>query len=250
MSLDFNSRNGLWTGESLRVALAECRVVIGGMGGLGWNVGAALVGLGVGKLVVFDPDALDSTNLNRMWGVGLGDVGVLKVDLFAARARSVNPQLHLACHARSVPCVELEQELASPCVMIGAFDKPEPRLACQIIARANGRTYIDVGVGFDAVAGAIVGQGQVFVGTSAGPCIVCAGLRLAAPDYFVPGGDLPEPSSAALNGVLSHLAVLTFLDVIRGRDTPPLRHFSAERHQLRELPVSRRRNCPICAARN
>ncbi|MDH7483195.1 MAG: ThiF family adenylyltransferase, partial [Spirochaetales bacterium] len=55
------------TRESIRQRLAEARVGIAGLGGLGSNCAAALVRAGVGSLVLADFDIVTESNLDRQF---------------------------------------------------------------------------------------------------------------------------------------------------------------------------------------
>lgn len=72
--------------------LSTKRVLVIGAGGLG---GPALLGLaaaGVGRLVVVDGDAIESSNLARQPLFGEADLGRRKVEAAAGRLRSLFPQ--------------------------------------------------------------------------------------------------------------------------------------------------------------
>lgn len=221
-STSYLARNALWQTAELAELLAQARVIICGMGGLGWIIGGALVGLGVRRLVVFDPDRLDVTNLNRLWGLGQGDIGTPKVDLFARHARAVEPAIEVEAHALKIPGTELEIALESADVLFGAFDASEPRVEVQVLARMHRRLYIDAGVGFPEGRGARAAFGQVFVDAGVGAgCIVCAGLRLSAPGYLRGEDRRPLPSSGFLNGIVGNMAVCAWLDRLERPLSPP-----------------------------
>jgi len=58
-------RNGPAIGIADQIILARSQVAVVGAGGLGGHVILNLARLGIGKLLVFDPDTFDETNLNR-----------------------------------------------------------------------------------------------------------------------------------------------------------------------------------------
>jgi molybdopterin/thiamine biosynthesis adenylyltransferase len=64
-------------------ALATARVLLIGAGGLGGEIGEALVRKGVGKLAIYDFDRVDLTNLNRQL-FRAQDVGKPKAHRLAA----------------------------------------------------------------------------------------------------------------------------------------------------------------------
>lgn len=250
MDLDPNARNLLWQSPELAARLRESRVVLGGVGGLGWTIGGALVGLGVRKLEVFDFDVLDATNLNRLWGCTRDDVGVLKTELFRRKALGIAPGMELTAHTAKIPCESFEAALDRADVLFGAFDGAEPRLAAQLLSRPRGVPYIDSGVGFrEEAPGQRSGFGQVYVALGEeAVCLVCVGMRLASPGYNRPRLP-PEPSSGVLNGIIANLAVSTWLSLLSGATVPALLRFSWTSMTLQsQSTLDRRPGCPICGS--
>jgi len=74
-----------------QLKLHRSRVVVAGCGGLGGFVVEELARLGVGTLVVVDPDVFDASNLNRQLFATLADLGVAKVDAAVSRVAAINP---------------------------------------------------------------------------------------------------------------------------------------------------------------
>lgn len=244
---DYLARNRLWQSPNLQTRLAEARVVIAGVGGLGWQIGAALIGLGVRTLHVFDPDRLETVNLNRLWGCRREDIGSTKVGLFADLATSVNDGIDIHRYAESVPCESFERALDQADVVFGGFDRPEPRLATQLLAIEHRIVYVDSGVLLKKTDGGLVGSGQVFVYRGEeSSCILCAGLRLSSLAYL-DERSIALPSSGMINGIVSHLAVSTWVKMLSGEAVPELLHFDWNRHSTQSFErLPRNPNCPIC----
>ena len=88
-------------GASGQAALAQARVLVVGLGGLGSPVLQYLAGAGVGFLGLIDGDALDASNLHRQPIYALSDVGQSKVELARAAIARINPAVQIeACGAR------------------------------------------------------------------------------------------------------------------------------------------------------
>ncbi len=224
------------------------RVVVAGMGGLGWLIGGALIGLGVRHLELFDPDVLTIVNLNRLWGCSRDQIGAAKVDIFAQTARAVDCDIDIKTYAKAIPCIDFENALATADVVFGGFDQPEPRLATQLLALKTKTLYIDAGVAIQAGENGFFGFGQVFTSAkSTSGCIVCAGLRLDNIGYR---GERegPLPSSGVLNGVLANLAVSIWLQHLQGAQMPPLTLFNWSPLGLQPHTLQKRPNCSICGA--
>ena len=78
--------------------LAESRVALFGLGGVGGYALEALVRSGIGALDLFDHDRVDVTNLNRQILALTDTVGRLKVEAAAERARRISPDVSLTLH--------------------------------------------------------------------------------------------------------------------------------------------------------
>jgi adenylyltransferase/sulfurtransferase len=84
-------------GEEGQRAIAESRVLIVGMGGLGSPVAMYLAAAGVGRLTIADFDVVDSSNLQRQIVHGHEDIGLLKTESAAKRLRAINPGVDITC---------------------------------------------------------------------------------------------------------------------------------------------------------
>lgn len=88
-------RNRLTISIAQQRKLFRSRVVIVGAGGLGGYVIEELARLGVGTLVVVDPDTFEEHNLNRQLLGSLGNLGVPKVEAAVERVGTINPAVRL-----------------------------------------------------------------------------------------------------------------------------------------------------------
>ena len=61
----WQARTALILGESALSRLADARVAVLGLGGVGGSAAEALCRAGVGHLLLVDHDTVDETNLNR-----------------------------------------------------------------------------------------------------------------------------------------------------------------------------------------
>lgn len=86
--------------------LSEGHVAIAGLGGLGSNVACALARIGVGHLHLIDFDVVDITNLNRQIIATHETIGQPKVEVCAARMRSINPKVRVT----SMQCFYLPEK--------------------------------------------------------------------------------------------------------------------------------------------
>lgn len=95
---DIFSRTQLIFGEEAMEILANSRVAVFGVGGVGGYTVEALARSGVGAIDLIDDDKVCVTNINRQI-IALGStVGMYKVDAAEKRIHDINPQCRVTCH--------------------------------------------------------------------------------------------------------------------------------------------------------
>lgn len=92
------SRTELIFGREAMDRLAESRVAVFGIGGVGGYVAEALARSGVGTLDFVDDDKICLTNINRQILATTKTIGQYKVDAAEERALSINPQIVIHKH--------------------------------------------------------------------------------------------------------------------------------------------------------
>ena len=90
--LDQFSRTGLLLGRSAMDHLAECRVAVFGIGGVGGYVCEALARSGVGTFDLIDNDKVCLTNINRQIIATQKTVGKYKTEVMRERILDINPE--------------------------------------------------------------------------------------------------------------------------------------------------------------
>lgn len=86
------ARTQLLLGQENMEKLANARVAVFGVGGVGGYVTEALARSGIGTLDLIDHDKVSLTNLNRQILALHSTIGTYKVDAAAERIRDINPQ--------------------------------------------------------------------------------------------------------------------------------------------------------------
>ena len=110
-------------------ALAESRVAIVGVGGLGCPVAQSLVRAGVGFLTLIDPDCVDVSNLHRQTLFGQADLGEAKV-LAARRALKSFPSgVQIETKQVALDVSNARQLIADHHIVIDCVDNLSSRLA-------------------------------------------------------------------------------------------------------------------------
>ena len=92
------SRTELLLGKDAMDKLANSRVAVFGIGGVGGYVCEALVRTGVGAFDLIDDDKVCLTNLNRQIIATRKTVGQYKVDVMKERMLEINPKVDVRVH--------------------------------------------------------------------------------------------------------------------------------------------------------
>ncbi|WP_054695868.1 tRNA threonylcarbamoyladenosine dehydratase [Syntrophomonas palmitatica] len=91
MTIEFSRTESLLGQKNMQV-LADSRVAVFGLGGVGSYAAEALARTGVGHLVLVDHDSICLTNINRQIHATHKTVGQPKVTVMQARIAEINPQ--------------------------------------------------------------------------------------------------------------------------------------------------------------
>ena len=92
------SRTELMFGKAAMEVLAQSRVAVFGIGGVGGYTVEALVRSGVGAIDLIDDDKVCLTNLNRQIIATRKTVGKYKVDVMRERILEINPNVDVRVH--------------------------------------------------------------------------------------------------------------------------------------------------------
>lgn len=109
--------------------LADARVLIIGLGGLGSCASMYLAAAGVGHLVLVDFDRVDLSNLQRQIVHTTPNIGKLKVESALEYLSALNPDIRITPIAHRLVDEELEQEINNANVVVDASDNFKTRFA-------------------------------------------------------------------------------------------------------------------------
>ena len=116
------SRNVGWVTSEEQALLKGKRVAIAGMGGVGGSHLMTLVRLGIGAFHIADFDVFDIVNFNRQAGATMSTLGQPKVEVMAAMARNINPDIDIKMFSQGVDSTNLADFLAGVDVYIDGLD--------------------------------------------------------------------------------------------------------------------------------
>ena len=130
------NRTELLIGPEGLAILAQSRVVICGLGGVGSYAAEALARAGIGSLVLVDHDIISATNINRQIHALTTTVGQPKVQVMAHRLRKINPRLNLTLWQEFFTAKEAEFIFASPVdYVVDAIDTVSAKVDLILTAR-------------------------------------------------------------------------------------------------------------------
>jgi molybdopterin/thiamine biosynthesis adenylyltransferase len=127
MSVTFNyeqafARNLGWVTAAEQQQLRAKTVAIAGMGAVGSAHLMSLVRLGIGAFHIADMDSYGLVNFNRQIGASMLTIDQPKVDVMAAMARAVNPELKLKIFPAGVTSENLEEFFAGVDLYVDGLD--------------------------------------------------------------------------------------------------------------------------------
>lgn len=137
------SRTRLLLGPEAMEHLAECRVAVFGVGGVGGYAVEALARSGIGALDLIDDDRVSLTNLNRQLLATRSTVGRYKVDVAEERIRDINPDCRVTTYKTFfLPETEDQFDFTQYDYIVDAIDTVKGKLALVEKADAAGTPII------------------------------------------------------------------------------------------------------------
>jgi molybdopterin/thiamine biosynthesis adenylyltransferase len=149
--------------------------VVGG-GGTGSAVYEQLVRLGVGEIVVIDDDEVSATNLTRIHGSAMADVGKSKVEVLVDSARAIGLGTEVKAHRAKITEPPAFERLRGCDVVFGCTDDNAGRAVLSRLAYYYCSMVIDVGVVISSREGQVSGiDARMSVMAPGTPCLFCRG---------------------------------------------------------------------------
>ena len=116
------ARNVGWVTSGEQARLRGKRVAIAGMGGVGGVHLVTLARLGIGAFNISDFDTFDLVNFNRQAGAAMSSLGRPKVDVMAAMAQDINPELDVRSFPQGVSDANLDDFLVEVDLYVDGLD--------------------------------------------------------------------------------------------------------------------------------
>jgi molybdopterin/thiamine biosynthesis adenylyltransferase len=232
-------RNVRAFGTDIQQTLGELNVGIIGCGGTGSAVAEQLVRLGVRHLILIDPDTLSTSNLTRVYGSTVSDVGQPKVEILARHLARIAPELRCQTIQSMITLEPAARCLIGCDVIFGCTDDNAGRLVLSRIATYLMTPVIDCGVLLTSDdAGQLTGiNGRVTTLSPGQPCLICrnridlarAGAELLTPDErlrredegYAPALARTEPAVVTFTSLVGAAAVSELLERLIGYGPEP-----------------------------
>ena len=140
-------RAAVLLGEPAMERLAQRRVIIFGVGGVGSWCAEALVRTGVHHLTIVDFDRVDVTNVNRQLMATTQTVGQPKVDALRERLLAINPEADIVALAQTfTEDTAPDFHLGDYDYIIDAIDSLKDKaLLIELACQARGRLFSSMG---------------------------------------------------------------------------------------------------------
>ncbi|MBQ9121391.1 MAG: tRNA threonylcarbamoyladenosine dehydratase, partial [Clostridia bacterium] len=137
------SRTELIFGKKAMARLANARVAVFGIGGVGGYTVEALVRSGVGAVDLIDDDKVCLTNINRQIYATRKTVGKYKVDVAAERIAEINPEAVVRTYKTFYTPETAEQfDFSQYDYIVDAIDTVTGKIALVMNAKATGTPII------------------------------------------------------------------------------------------------------------
>lgn len=145
---EFARRHAQAFGAGTFNVLRRLSIAVVGCSGTGSPVVEMLARLGVGRLVIVDPDRVEEKNLNRILNAGFEDArrGEFKVDVLARAVRRMGTGTEVLPIAGNLFDAETVKAVAECDVLFGCMDSVDGRHLLNKLAVFYSIPYFDVGV--------------------------------------------------------------------------------------------------------
>ena len=114
-------------GADAQSRCSRLHAVVVGAGGTGSIAAEALARLGIGTITIMDADRIEASNLNRLQGAGMRDVGSLKADWLANRLNALHDGMSVRSVAEDCFGTAAQQAFAQADLVLGCVDNRESR---------------------------------------------------------------------------------------------------------------------------
>jgi len=247
-------------GAQTTAMLRRLTIAVIGVSGTGSPLVEQLARLGVGKLIIVDPDSIEEKNLNRILNAGMKDAfeNEFKVDVAARAIKGMGLGTEVVSFRRNLHDPEVVAAVAESDVVFGCMDSVDGRHLLNRLATFYVIPYFDVGVklesdgkgGIEQICGTIhylqPGRSSLLSrGTYTLEQVRAAGLRRTDPqayqeqlkEKYITGVIEDRPAVISVNMFFASLAVNEFLARLHPYRDDENKHFATYRFSLSQAQI-------------
>jgi molybdopterin-synthase adenylyltransferase len=228
------SRQELVIGKKAQKKLEKSKVAIIGVGALGSLTSELLVRSGVKKLILFDRDFVELSNLQRQHLYKLEDVNKPKVKVAKKYLEEINPKVKVKEYNESLIANNIEK-LKKVDLILDCTDNMQTRFLLNDFCVKN---KVDC-----VFASAIQEKGYIYVFTNGKPCYSCIFSGLKSIDSCETFGVLNGVSS-----LVSSLQVSEAIKLLIGKKAEEdLIYVKLDKNSFDKIKVKKSENCKVCS---
>lgn len=227
-----------------QLALADARVLIIGLGGLGSSASIYLAAGGVGELILVDDDVVELSNLQRQIVHGNDDIGRAKVESARETLSQINPDTNIEAINKRLSEEELDEYVSQSTVVCDCSDNFTTRFAINRAAVNNRVPLVS--------AAAIRFEAQISVfdnRDSESPCYQCLYDESGRLDQTCAANGVVAP----LLGIVGSMQAMEAMKVIMNIGTTltgRLLMLDALRMEWQTAKLNKDPECQVCSAVN
>jgi molybdopterin/thiamine biosynthesis adenylyltransferase len=205
-------------GEGSQAIIERAIIGIAGLGGGGSHIVQQNAHIGFKNYALYDPQTAEDTNLNRLVGATLRDVGREKLRIARRIIKGLQPDAKVVCERSRW---QSEPEALMACdIVFGCVDSFQDRDELETFCRRHLISYIDIGMDIHQVDGEPPRMaGQVILSAPGHACMKCLGFitpEKLAKEAQAYGAAGPRPQVIWPNGVLASSAVGLAVNALTG----------------------------------
>jgi len=222
-------------GKEGQLKLKKTTICIIGVGGLGSPAAIYATAAGFGRVILVDKERVELSNLNRQILHWTSDIGEEKVVSALKKLTKLNPNVSIEVINEEIREDNVHEIIKEADIVLDCLDNWRTRLIVNKACVEERKILIHAGIrGLD-------GQLMVIVPGKT-PCLSCVfgEIREEEGKFPVVG---PTPA------IMASLQVLEAIKLATGYGKPLLNKlliFEGHHTSFSEIPIERRKNCPIC----
>jgi adenylyltransferase/sulfurtransferase len=231
-----------------REKVAKAKVMIVGAGALGNEVIKNLALMGVGNLFIVDFDKVEAANLSRSILFRETDNNRSKAEIAAARAKSINPDIHVQYMNGDVTTQLGLGVIRRMDVIIGCLDNREARLAVNRFCYWVNKPWVDGAIQelLGLVRIFVPGQGACYECTLTEQALRDLSMRYSCPLLARQNILLGKvPTTPTIAGIIGGMQSQEALKLINGMPVKPghVTHFNGMVNEMHTTAYSPREDC-------